>query len=188
MGRVEIGEKKTDGDRFDAFRFQRAGRGHHPAFIKRIEFVTVRRREPSLHHLAVTALDQRPVLPRQFLHDRIMLDALMAGDMDDVAEALVGQHAGTCPLVLQHRVGRGGGAMQHVIDIGRRDAIIAADFGYALNDAARRIVRRGRNLVNGDLIGAQVAIHDVGECAADVDTNRLHDAPACMLPRLALAC
>ena len=36
----------------------------------------------------MTPLHQRPVLPGQLLHDRVVLDALVAGDMNDVAEAL----------------------------------------------------------------------------------------------------
>jgi hypothetical protein len=30
--------------------------------------------------------------------------------------------------------------------------------------------------VNGDLIGAQIAKHDVGKRTANIDTDRLHDA------------
>jgi hypothetical protein len=42
--------------------------------------------------------------------------------------------------------------------------------------------------VNGDLVGGQVAIHDVRKGTADIDTDRLHTAPARMLPRLVSGC
>src|SRR6185312_10025136 len=102
-------------------------------------------------------------------------------DMDDVAKSFVGEHAGARAFVLQHRIGGGGGAVQQVVDLGRCDAIIAADFGDALENAARRVVGRGGDLVNGDPVGAKIAIHDVGKRAADIDTDGLHDA--CSLSR-----
>ena len=176
MRRIEIGEKKADGDRLDPLGFQQTGGGNDAALIERLEFLAVRRTEPAFHHFAVPPLDQGPVLPRQLLHDRIVFDALMARDVDDVAESFVGEHAGARALVLQHRVGGGGRAVQQVVDLGRRDAVVAADFGNALEDAARWIVGRGGDLVNGDLIGAQIAKHDVGKRTANIDTDRFHDA------------
>ena len=47
--------------------------------------------------------------------------------------------------------------------------------------AARRVVGRGRNLVDRDRAGVDVAIDEVGERAADIDPDRFHDAPACIL-------
>ena len=188
MCRIEIREKKTHGDRFDAFGLQGAGRGKNAGFVERLELFATRRREPPLHHFTMAPLHQRPVLPRQFLHDRIVLNPLMPRDMDNVAEAFVGEHAGARAFVLQHRIGRGGGAVQHIIDLGQRDAVVAADFGDAGNDAARRIVGRGGNLVDGDVIGAQIAIHNVGEGTADIDADCLHRTRACMVPRLVPAC
>jgi len=41
--------------------------------------------------------------------------------------------------VFQHRIGGGGGAVQQVVDLRRRDTVVAADFGDALEDAARRM-------------------------------------------------
>ena len=136
MRRIEIGEKKADGDRFDPLGFQQTGGGNDATFIERLKFLSVRRAEPAFHHFAVPPLDQGPVLPRQFLHDRIVLDTLVTRDVDDVAESFVGEHAGPRALVLQHRIGGGCGAVQQVVDIGRRDAVVAADFGDALEDAA----------------------------------------------------
>ena len=136
MRRIEIGEQKAYRDRFDAFRLQRPRRGKHAAFIERLKFLAMRRYQSSLHDFAMAALDQRPVLPRQFLHDRIVLDTLMTRDVDDVAEALIGEHAGASAFVLQHGIGGRGRAVQHVIDVARRDAVVAADFGDALEDTA----------------------------------------------------
>src|SRR5262249_2871549 len=106
----------------------------------------------------------------------VMFDALMARNMNDVAKALVGEHAGTGALMLQHGVGGSGGSVQHVIDVPRRNAVVATDFSDALQDATRWIVGRGGDLMNSDLVGAQIAIHDVGKRTADIDTDRLHAA------------
>ena len=146
----------------------------------------MRRHEPAFDDLAVTPFDQRPVLPRQFLHDRVVLGTLVPRDVDDVAEAFVGQHTRARTLVLQHGIRCRGGAMQHVIDIARFDAVVAADFGDPLNDGAGGIVGRSRDFMDGDLAGVQIAIDDIGERAADIDADGLHDAPVCVLPLVAI--
>jgi hypothetical protein len=87
---VEIGEQKADRDRLDRFGFQSVGRHNHASLIERLKFITVRRNKPALHHLAVTPFDQRAVLPRQLLHDRVVLGPLVPRDMNDVAKAFVG--------------------------------------------------------------------------------------------------
>ena len=185
--RIEIGEQKADRDRLDPFRFQSARRRDHTSLVERLKLLAVRRNEPALHHLAVAPLDQRPALPRQFLHDRVVLGALMPRDMDNVAEAFVGQHAGAGAFVLQHGIGRSRRAVQHVVDVARGDTVVAADFGDALDDGAGRVVGRGRDFVDGDLAGIQIAIHDIGEGATDIDPDRFHNVPACMLPLVAFA-
>ena len=65
-----------------------------------------------------------------------MLDPLMAGDVDDVAETFIGQHAGARALVLQYGIGRRRGAVQHVVNVARCNAVVAANLGDALDDAA----------------------------------------------------
>ena len=127
MRGIEIGEQEADGDRLDAFLAQRDARRAARRFVERLELLAGRRNQPAVHDLAMAALDQRAVLPGQFLPDRIVFDALMAGDMQDVAKALVGDHARARALVLQHRVGRGRRAVEHVVDGGRRDAVRVAE-------------------------------------------------------------
>jgi hypothetical protein len=87
--------------------------------------------------------------------------------------------------VLEHGIGRSRRTVQHVIDGTRGDAVVAADFSNALDDGARRVVGRSRDFVYSDLAGVQIAIHDIGEGATDIDPDRFHDAPACMLPLVA---
>ena len=94
------------------------------------------RNEPAFHNLAVTPFNQRPVLPGQLLHDRVVLGPLVARDVDDVAEAFIGQHARARPLMLEHRVGRCRGAVQHEVDIALPDAVVAADLSDTLDDGA----------------------------------------------------
>ena len=65
---------------------------------------------------AMTAADQRPILPRNLLADRIMLRPLVAADVDDIAIAGSGDHAGHRPVMLQHGVGADRRAVQHMVD------------------------------------------------------------------------
>ena len=136
MRRIEIGEQKADRDRLHRFRLQRSRRLDHACLVERLKLLAVRWRQPAFHHLAVTPLYQRPVLPWQLLHDGVVLGALVSRDVDDVAEAFIGQHSGARAIVLQHGIRRRGRAVQHVIDIPLPDAVVAADLGDALDNGA----------------------------------------------------
>ena len=174
MRRVEVREKKADCDGFDAGVAQRDRRVAHPLFVQWLEFLPVRRREAPSDHHAIAAFDQRTVLPRQLLSDRVVLDPLMTPDMQDVAKALVGDHASFGALVLEHRVGRGRRRMEDEINLvglalsRRKEAL------DPLHDSVRGILRRGRNLVDGHRAGVEVGINEIGERAADIDANDFH--------------
>jgi hypothetical protein len=94
--------------------------------------------------------------------------------MKDVAEALVGDHAAAGALVFEHCVGRGRGSVKREIDRGGGDADIVAKVRYARDNAERRVVRRGRDLVDGWLAARHVTIDEVRESAADIDADRFH--------------
>ena len=136
MRRIEIGEQKADRDCLNRFRFQGARRRDHTSLIEWLKLLAPWRNEPSFHHLAVTPLDQRPGLPRQFLHDRVVLGPLVSRDMDNVAEAFVGQHARAGAFMLKHGIGRRGRAVQHVVDLAGFNIVVAANLGDALDDGA----------------------------------------------------
>ena len=98
--RVQIGEQEADRDRLDASGAQEASGLAHRRFVERNQFVPSWRREPLGDRQAMAALDQRPILPRNFLADRIMLRPLMASDVDDIAIPGRGDHAGHRPVML----------------------------------------------------------------------------------------
>ena len=108
----------------------------------------------------------------------------MARDVEDVAEALGRDQADGGALVRECDVGRDGRAVQEVVDLRQLHAALLAEAIDALDDAAGRIVGRGRDLVDGDLAGFLVHEDQVGEGAADVYSDALHGccSPASPLP------
>ena len=80
------------------------------------------------------ALDERAVLPRQLLHDRVVLGALMSPHVDDVAVSLGRDHPGPRAAVLEDRVGGDGRPVKDVADVAGRDPVPLAE----LADAGRR--------------------------------------------------
>ena len=87
--RVEIGEQEAHGDRFHALVAQLARRAAHLVLVERHEHLARGRNDPLGDDLAMTTLDERPRLPRDVLHDRVVLRPLVAADVDDVTKALV---------------------------------------------------------------------------------------------------
>src|SRR3984957_19498822 len=117
MRRVKVGEEKADCDGFDAGVAKGARRFAHALLVQRFEFMALRRRQTSRDHHAIATLDQRTILPRQLLPDRIMLDPLMTSDMQNVAEAFIGDHARVRALVLEDGVGRGRRRMEDEVNL-----------------------------------------------------------------------
>src|SRR3979490_1983495 len=81
----------------------------------------------------------RPAVPRDVLHDRVVLRPLVAADMQDVAIATGGDHAGDGAVVLEDGIGGDGGAVEHHVDRLARDAVLVAKRHQPLHDAARRV-------------------------------------------------
>jgi hypothetical protein len=172
---VEVGEEEADGDRLDALVAQVLGGDADGVLVERREDRAGRWQQPLRHGAAELALDQRPRLPGDVLLDRVVVGALVAADVDDVAEALGGDHPRLRALVLEDRVGRDRGAVHHQVDFGGADAAGGAEVADAAGD------RRGDVLAAADLhhldpVGVVVEVDEVGEGAADVDPDRLHAA------------
>src|SRR5271166_2464569 len=92
--RVQIREQKADRDRLDPRGAHNSSRLAHCELVERNQFLAARRHEPLGDRQAMTAPDQRPILPGNLLADRIMLRSLMTSDVDDAAIAGSGDHAG----------------------------------------------------------------------------------------------
>ena len=142
--------------------------------VERLQHLAARRHQPLRHRLAMPALDQRPALPRDVLHDRVVLRPLVAADMQDIAIAAGGDHAGDGAVVLEDGIGGDGGAVEHHVDGLARDAVLVAERHQPLHDAARGVVRRGRDLVHGGRAGIRVGIDQVRESAAHIDPDQPH--------------
>ena len=175
---VDVGEEEADGDRLHTLVPQRACGLAHAVLVQRLQHVALRRHPPLLHGEAVAAAHQRARLPRDVLHDRVVLGPLVTADMDDVAVAGGGDHAGLGAVVLEHRVGRDRGAVEDVGDgVGRRPAPLA-ERGDARRGALRGVVRRGGHLVDRALARLAIGNDEVGEGAADIDADQLHGPSA----------
>ena len=171
---IEVGEQEADGDRLHARLFQLAHRLAHAGFVERLQHLALGRHQPLLHRLAMAALDQRPVLPGDVLHDRVVLRPLVAADMQDVAIAAGRDHAGDGAVVLEDGVGGDGGAVEHHVDGLARNPVLVAKRHQARDHAARRIVRGCGHLVDSRLAGLGVGIDQVREGAAHVDADQSH--------------
>ena len=171
---IEVGEQEADGDRLHARLLQLAHRLAHARFVERLQHLALGRHQPLLHRLAMAALDQRPVLPGDVLHDRVVLRPLVAADMQDVAIAAGRDHAGDGAVVLEDGVGGDGGAVEHHVDGLARDPVLVAKRHQARDHAARRIVRGCGHLVDSRLAGLGVGIDQVREGAAHVDADQSH--------------
>ena len=100
----------------------------------------------------------------------------MAGDVEDVAVALRRDHPDGRAVVLDDDVRGDRRAVEHLVE--RRGALAGprgelADPGHR---ALRGILGRGGQLVHEHRPGLVVDVDEVGERAADVDADALHDA------------
>src|SRR5271169_1020095 len=116
MRGVQIREQEAYRDRLDPLGAQGASRLAHPFLVERNQLFPARRRQAFGDRQAMTASDQRPILPGNFLADRIVPRALVASDVDDIAIAGSRNHAGHRPVMLQHRVGTDRRAVQYMVD------------------------------------------------------------------------
>ena len=97
--------------------------------------------------------------------------SLLAGDMKDVAESFRRDQPDPRTALLQHDVGGNRCSVEHPENVLRPCAGPAAQLFYAGNRRARRIVRRGRDLLDRFLAGTVVAKHEIGESATDINPD-----------------
>ena len=141
---IEVREEEADGDRLDARRAQFARSPAHALLVERHQHLAGGRNDALAHHHPVAALHEGLGLPRNVLHHRVVLRALVAADMHDVAEAFRRDHPGHRATMLQHRVGGDGGAVIDGVDLGRRHAVGATDLTDTADQRDARIEACGR--------------------------------------------
>ena len=99
--------------------------------------------------------------------------ALLGAHLEDVAEAARGDQAEAGAAALDQGVGDQGGAVHDVADVGERQVCRLQQFGEALQRADRRVLRGGQALVQADVVALRVEQDEVGEGAADVETDAI---------------
>ena len=176
MRGVQIREQEADCDRLDPLGAQRPSRLAHPFLVEWNQFFPARRRQAFGDRPAMTASDQWPILPRNFLADRIVLRALVASDVDDIAIAGSRNHAGHRPVMLQHCIGTDRRAVQYMVDCRARQVETRTQLANSGDHAARRVVSCRRRFVDQGPAGFRVGKNDVREGAADIDADQVHIA------------
>ena len=97
--------------------------------------------------------------------------------MEDVAIALGRDHPDDGARVLDHDVRRDRRAVEDLVERGRVGAGLLRQLLHPLDRPLRRVVRRRRQLVHPDHASLVVDVDQVGERAADVDSDALHAPP-----------
>ena len=134
----------------------------------------MRRNESLRHALAIAAAYQGTILPGNLLLDGVVLRPLVATDVENVAVALGGNHAGSRALIFQQGIGRDRGA---VVDQGNaieRNGLVAAQLGNRAHDPNGRIVRGGWHFMDCQTISLGVCTNGVCERPAYVNSNESH--------------
>ena len=162
MRRVGVGMQEMDDQRLAAGVDQAANGSAHLVLVERRAHIA--RRFDALRHF-------EPEIARDDRHEdaghAIGLRPRAAAELDDVAEAARGDHAGHRQPPLEHGVGRRRGAMDDQVDRLDREG-----GGVERGDHAMRlVVDGGRRLGDADLAVAAIDEDQVGEGAADVDAG-----------------
>ena len=100
MGRIQVGEQEADRYRLDTGSLEFFCGLTYFIFVERRDDVADRRRDAFADRLTISPKDEWTFLPGDFLLQRVVLGALMATDVDDVAEAPRSNHAGLGTAVL----------------------------------------------------------------------------------------
>ena len=171
---IEEREQEADRDGLDAVLLELSDRAPDFVLVDRMQHFAVRRDQALLDRQAMTPLDHRIFLPGNVLRDAEIQRPLVATDMDDVAEALGGHHAGLDPGVLQHEVGRDRRAVKQVVDRIERRPRLGTKMGHAVHHADGRVRRRRRRLVDRDAAFDFIDKDEIREGPTDIDADSLH--------------
>jgi hypothetical protein len=81
---MEIRKQEADSNSLHSRGFELAGDSTHRGFVQRQQHFTKWWYQPFWYHLAVSSADERPILPRDLLHNRVMLRLLVASNVNNV--------------------------------------------------------------------------------------------------------
>ena len=166
--------QEDDGDRLDAALGQLARQPLHVGLVKLLERRAVG--QGALRH--VEAQIARHERARVLQHQVVEIVALLAPDLDRVAEALGGQQRGPRAFALDDRVGDQRGAVDEMLHLGGFDSGLLQGLDQHGLDRLRRIGRRGQHLADGERAGLIVHHDQIGEGAADVHADTVTFAPS----------
>jgi hypothetical protein len=156
--------EEANGEAADALRLGDVAQlGEEPLAIRRLDHLTGRRdplfdREPE--RAFADGLGESELEIGQVV-------AVLASDLEDVAEARRVQQDEIVPLPLKHRVGDDRGRMQEDIGIRERSAGARRQLPNSLED--RGPVRRRQHLLGEDEPAFAILQHEIREGPADVD-------------------
>ena len=168
MRRVGMGVEKNDGQALSALRDQGGDLGQRGLEVKR-DFNT------AIGGQAFARLSPPGAIykgPRHGQEDVVEFVFPFAADLQHIAEACGGDQRGARALALDQRIGEERGRMHHTADLGRQPAGAAQDLQRPRQRTARRVVGRGAFLPDVGAAGGGVVQDEIGEGAADIDTQR----------------
>ncbi len=179
VGVVEKRKQKADDDRFDTAALEQRDSLGDLLLVERDFDSAVGRQDALGHGDAVAALDQGPLLPRDFEMQGKIVGPLVPADMENVAEVARREHSDFGAVMLNGDIGGNRGPVDDQRYILGLDAGDVAEFAQALEHAFRLVVRRACDFMDEDaMIGLE---HEVGIGPADVDAYARHGSPD--LPR-----
>ena len=165
---VHEGEEEADDDGADPALLEDADRLEHVVLVERSPDPAVGGQDALGDRDPVAPLDERVRLPGHVEVEREVVGALVAGDVQDVAEVAGGEHAHLRAGVLDGDVGRDGGAMDHEVDVVARDPRHLAELEQALQHPDGLVLGGALDLVHEH--PAVRLEHEVGVRAPDVDS------------------
>ena len=170
---VEEREEEADRDGLDPGCSKLARCGADGLLVELDQRFAVGRNDALGHREPQAPWHERILLPRQLLVQREVPWALVASDVQHVAEALCGDHPRPGAVVLEHDVRDDGRAVEEGRDIGWREARLLDQLRGAGEGRRCRIGRGRRHLeqLNGTVLARE---DEVGECPTYIDADPVH--------------
>ena len=162
MGGVAVAVEEGDGERAHARIEQLPCRGAHALLIERQDDVAARA-DALLHGLSQRSRDERGGALERKVESVV---AKLVADLEHVAIAFRGDEPDGRTAPLDQGVGDERRAVHHLLRPRRHR-------GKPLEDGARRIIRRGEELVERERARLRVVKRKVGEGAADVGAREI---------------